>query len=823
MNFPEDDKFLGASSAVWNNPGNPGGTTTSDNSAQSEQTTYILFRELGIHYNYRRYMHVFVNGSQRSINGNRTGNFIFEDSQQANGDVIAEWSSDDTAGQLFKIEDWFEFPDDGDNFSTNNDADLTRRTVSGGTNINVAAYRFMFRNRSRGTGESANDYTNLINLVNVVSPAGSGINDPMTNQVVQFGAIADYEQWMRSFACQHAAGNWDSYGYRRGKNGYTFKPSSGKFMLWTWDIDFTMGIGGDGTGQDIFDNGGGSPDGDERVAAMWNTPAIRRAYLRAFEDLVNGPLSNAYMDPILDAKAAALVANNINVDLTASAGVQTIKNYILGRRNYLLASPLANVVGNFFTASVNGSTNFTTNINFAVITGTAPVGAKDIYINGAAVPVTWTSVTTWSARVALSNGINDLVIQGYNLRGTPTTNPVRTVTINYTGASPNPVGSVIFNEILYQPGVPDSAFVELFNASTNVAFDIGGWNINGVGYNFPSGTVIGPRQYVVVTKSIPAFAFAFGFGVAPVGEFGGNLDPDGETLSLIKPATTNSPELVVDTLRYENQAPWPTIQPGSDISLQLIDAQQDNSRVSNWGVNRSLWKREIYTGLIQSNGTSFLIYLPIGTGGDVYIDDVVLVTNNIPEVGPNLLQNGDFESALSGPWTPQGNHITSAISTAVAHSGNSSLHIVATGAGGAVSNVRQTLAGFPTNMVCTLSFWFLPATNATALTMRTTPGSGFNPPAPYFNLQPRLTPNSPGLVNQIITTRPAYDAVWLNEIQAENPSGIMDNMGEREPWIELYNAGATSVDMTGYYLANNYGPNLTQWQFPAGYTLAPGE
>ena len=371
--------------------------------------------------------------------------------------------------------------------------------------------------------------------------------------------------------------------------------------------------------------------------------------------------------------------------------------------------------------------------------------------------------------------------------------------------------------------MPDSAFVELFNASTNVAFDIGGWNINGVGYNFPSGTVIGPRQYVVVTKSIPAFAFAFGFGVAPVGEFGGNLDPDGETLSLIKPATTNSPELVVDTLRYENQAPWPTIQPGSDISLQLIDAQQDNSRVSNWGVNRSLWKREIYTGLIQSNGTSFLIYLPIGTGGDVYIDDVVLVTNNIPEVGPNLLQNGDFESALSGPWTPQGNHITSAISTAVAHSGNSSLHIVATGAGGALSNVRQTLAGFPTNMVCTLSFWFLPATNATALTMRTTPGSGFNPPAPYFNLQPRLTPNSPGLVNQIIATRPAYDAVWLNEIQAENPSGIMDNMGEREPWIELYNAGATSVDMTGYYLANNYGPNLTQWQFPAGYTLAPGE
>ena len=42
---------------------------------------------------------------------------------------------------------------------------------------------------------------------------------------------------------------------------------------------------------------------------MRNNPAIRRAYWRAFQDIVNGPLNNAFMDPILDAKAAALAAN----------------------------------------------------------------------------------------------------------------------------------------------------------------------------------------------------------------------------------------------------------------------------------------------------------------------------------------------------------------------------------------------------------------------------------------------------------------------------------------------------------------------------------
>ncbi|MEY2407836.1 MAG: hypothetical protein QOF48_506, partial [Verrucomicrobiota bacterium] len=817
MNYPDDDQFLGASSAVWNNPGNPSGTTTSDTSAQAEQATYILFREMGVHYNYRRYMHLFVNGTQRSTTSDRTGNFIFEDSQQANSDVIGEWSANDTAGQLFKIEDWFEFPDNGDDFSNNNDSDLTRRNISGTTNINIAAARFMYRNRARGTGESANDYTNLVNLLNIVSPSGSGANDPLTNQLAQLNAIMDIEQWMRILACQHTAGNWDSYGYRRGKNCYTYKPQHGLFQLWTWDIDFTMGVGGDGTGQDVFDNGGGSPDGDERIGAMWNTPAIRRAYLRAFEDMVNGPLNNSYMDPILDAKAAAMAANNVNY---LPGTVATIKSYVTGRRNYIVGTPLSGMVGNLFTATVGGQTSFATNANMVTITGSAPVSAKDIYINGIAVPVTWTSVLNWSIRVALSNGVNNLTLQPYTLHGTPT-NTARTIVITNTALVAGPVGNVIFNEFLYQPLTPDSSFVELFNVSTNTAYDIGGWRINGLDYEFPGGTVIAPRQYLVVAKSMPAFAFAFGFTIVPVGEFGGNFDPDGETISLIKPATTNSPELVVDRIRYENQAPWPVTQAGSDISLQLIDAQQDNSRVSNWGVNRSLWSYVTYTGTIQSNGTTFLVYMP--TAGDVYIDDLVLVTNNVPEVGPNVLVNGGFEAPLSGTWTPLGNHSTSVSSSAVAHSGSNSLHVIATGVGGASSAIRQILPGFVTNTVCTLSFWFLPATNGTALTARTTPGSSFNPPAPFFNIQPRVNPNSPGTANQFVSTRPPYDPVWLNELQAENPLGITDNMGEHEPWVELYNAGPNPVDMSGYYLANNYASNLTQWQFPAGFTLAPGE
>src|SRR5439155_24094328 len=64
MNTPDDDKLLGTTDFVLANPGNPGGTSTTDTSAQSEQSSYIIFNEIGIHYNHRRYMHMFVNGIQ---------------------------------------------------------------------------------------------------------------------------------------------------------------------------------------------------------------------------------------------------------------------------------------------------------------------------------------------------------------------------------------------------------------------------------------------------------------------------------------------------------------------------------------------------------------------------------------------------------------------------------------------------------------------------------------------------------------------------------------------------------------------------------------
>ena len=103
------------------------------------------------------------------------------------------------------------------------------------------------------------------------------------------------------------------------------------------------------------------------------------------------------------------------------------------------------------------------------------------------------------------------------------------------------------------------------------------------------------------------------------------------------------------------------------------------------------------------------LYLFLNGSGDCYVDDVKLVAGTVPETGPNLLPNGDFESGTTTPWQFSPNFTNSSVSTEVARSGNASLHIVATAAGsGSGNSVFQDLTTITNGQVCTLSYWYLP-------------------------------------------------------------------------------------------------------------------
>jgi len=146
------------------------------------------------------------------------------------------------------------------------------------------------------------------------------------------------------------------------------------------------------------------------------------------------------------------------------------------------------------------------------------------------------------------------------------------------------------------------------------------------------------------------------------------------------------------------------------------------------------------------------------------------------------------------------------------------LHVVSTGPGSVgVSSVFQILSGVVPTSPYTVSFWYLPSTTVNGFNFRLT--SSFRT-LTSINLRPSLF--SPGAPNAAAAIVNPYPSLYINEIQPNNVSGIVDNQAQHEPWIELYNSGSSSITLDGYALANNYS-NLNQWAFPNGTVINAGE
>src|SRR5438046_4652749 len=62
--------------------------------------------------------------------------------------------------------------------------------------------------------------------------------------------------------------------------------------------------------------------------------------------------------------------------------------------------------------------------------------------------------------------------------------------------------------------------------------------------------------------------------------------------------------------------------------------------------------------------------------------------------------------------------------------------------------------------------------------------------------------------------------VVINEWMASNTRTVRNpNTGQYEPWVELYNRGASPVNIGGYYLSSHL-TNQTQYRIADGTTLA---
>ncbi|MEL7531662.1 MAG: lamin tail domain-containing protein, partial [Bacteroidota bacterium] len=65
-----------------------------------------------------------------------------------------------------------------------------------------------------------------------------------------------------------------------------------------------------------------------------------------------------------------------------------------------------------------------------------------------------------------------------------------------------------------------------------------------------------------------------------------------------------------------------------------------------------------------------------------------------------------------------------------------------------------------------------------------------------------------------LSLQSSYAQLYINEIMASNVSTITDAQGNYDDWIEIYNAGASPIDLGGYYLTDDPGDPLAFWQLP---------
>ncbi len=791
--FPEDDLMLGTTDYVLASLGN----LDNDSTTQREQAAFWMLGQMGVPTLYRRPVNLYVNGQQRGL--------VYEDAQQPSGDIVKEWFSNDSEGDLHKIEDWFEFDNTGDNKLFNVDATLQNFTTTGGAK-KLARYRWNWRKRA--VTESANDYAaffGLVDAVNAVQP------EPFTAQVQ---SLVDYEEWARVMAVEHLAGNWDSYGYNRGKNMYAYKPQRGKWTLLAWDIDFVFDNGGDGWSTDMTP--ASMPINDGVMRSFLSFAPIQRAWWRALQDAVNGPLLDANVSAMMNAKYQGLAAAGLPVSDPSGALA-----YIASRRSYI-QSLLANYVYNF---SITTPNNLSTNRNYVSISGTAPIAVSAIRINGVEFPVTWTSVSSWSAVVALRAGVNVLNISGYDPAGNAVAGSSGTFTITYSGSVDLPQDHLVINEIMYNPALPDASFIELYNTSQTYAFDLSGWRLDGAGFTFPGGRIIAPGGFIVIANDPAGFGNAYGKSIPVAGIFEGKLKNTGETLKLVQPGVPPGTDVVIDQVTYSSAPPWPAAANGYGPSLQLIDPNQDNDRVMNWAV----------AGAGQQSATP-------GTTNSVRANLSLFPLVWLNEVQPNNVSGVRDNFGDRDPWVELFNSSTNAIDLSSYYLSDSYSNLVKWQfpAGTSIKPREFRLVWLDNEPGETsgtnLHANFRASSTNGSVVMTRISGSITNA-IDYLNYGtvnndrsygafPDGTPSqrrtffyaTPGATND--NSWPAVPVV-VNEWMASNTRTIADADGKFSDWFELYNAGPATVDLSGYYLANSV-TNPTQSEIPSGYTIPSG-
>jgi len=611
--MPKSDRFLGSNEFQIDIPSR----NAPDGTFMQEYHAYWTAREAGIAASTIRFIRVRVNGSS----------LVRQDFLPASRNFCRSWYGDD----------------DPVVFEQRGGSPFRNFVLENGQK---AQHRYRFIGRKKRTTEPVDDFQTWFNIVD----AGAATNNAHFDS--RMAALIDPYGWAAYFVVNKVVGNWDSYNWTHddGRHMFMYMSPTYRSRLHLHDMDLSYE-------RDLGLSLGSVP----LIQWLFNhSPVFSRDYWRVLKNLMDGPLRAEVGQTELQGWFEGLRGSGID-----ARHPQRIMEWNANRVTEIAnALPVAT-----FEITSNGGNDFSTADYIVTLNGNAPIEVAAFKINGVAQRVTYPTVTSWQAGKGLEDGPNNLVVEGFDRDGNLVAGDMITVTL--TTASPSPVDQLVISEIMYHPLAKQAEFVEIYNRSA-VTFDLRGWRLNGVDLVFDGGALIGPGEYRVIAENITAYQHAYRNAEVVIGDYAGNLDNGGESLSLQMPVGSNA-WMTIDRVYYDDEGSWPSTTDGTGASLQLIDLAQDNNRVGNWGV-------------------------------------------------------------VSSPLTSS---------------------------------------------------------------------------------------RTPGTANANAHSLFALPLLWINEVMPSNTSTIADNFGEFEPWIELYNASGTTIDLSLYRLSNDYGDPL-RWAFPPGTAMAAG-
>ena len=71
-------------------------------------------------------------------------------------------------------------------------------------------------------------------------------------------------------------------------------------------------------------------------------------------------------------------------------------------------------------------------------------------------------------------------------------------------------------------------FIELYNPAPDLAVDLSGWSLQGVGLAFPDVTILPADEHLVIVRDQSVFEADHGTGLPVAAEYSGSLGNDGE-------------------------------------------------------------------------------------------------------------------------------------------------------------------------------------------------------------------------------------------------------------------------------------------------------